>query len=313
MQEIFEHLSEVFACNAFELCRGKTEEEYLIPYMMNDALEYYFVLKNCKMTGEYLPDTAIDSVQIEQEENRYVLIIRQENGNTFTLLFQEIEEQAKCYQYHRIGHFWVKGKEPWRRLVYIIGTIYDKYEFFGERFCNEKELELMYLIRFAPFRMWSPVSDSLKERYPDSEKGMKLMEQLAQEAGDKKFLRWLWCYQKFPVKWLEKCLGKEMTKASHQKLYEVICSKIEMASLMYPQRDYGETLNKEIHDRRKHAHEFLLEQGYQGVYPNYRKGKAVAFAAEEHPFTIMEWEDFRFRIQLMEMEGTETTIREVIK
>ena len=123
MQEVFEHLSEVFDCNAFELCKGKNENEYLIPYMMNDALEYYFVLNNCKMTGEYQEEIGIESVQMDQEENRYVLIIRQENGNTFTLLFQGIEEQAKCYQYHRIGHFWVPGNEAWRRLV-SVGAFY---------------------------------------------------------------------------------------------------------------------------------------------------------------------------------------------
>ena len=120
----FEKLAEVFEYQVFELCVG---EEYLIPYMMNDAVENYLILKGCQMTGSYLRDDALEvSGKLAIEEDRYVLSVRQGEENAFTLCFQELEEKIQCFQYHRIGHFWVEGQEHWRQLVYIIGTIYQK-------------------------------------------------------------------------------------------------------------------------------------------------------------------------------------------
>lgn len=309
MQEIFEHLSEVFACGAFELCSGQSKNEYLIPYMMNDALEYYFVLKNCRLTGEYQKELSIESVQMDEEENRYVLIIRQENGNTFTLLFQAIEEKVQCYQYHNIGHFWVKGQEQWRQLVYIIGTICDKYEFFQERFCSEKEKELMPLVQFAPFRYWSPIHESLIERYPTDEKGLELMERLATEADDQEYVRLLKLYRRLPFAWMERVLSRKLNSPQRQNLYEKIWEKVTAASLEYPCRDYGERLNAAIENQRREVECMLLNQGFQGSYPQYYKENIGITVAEEHPFTILEWEDFVFRIRLMISESEDAKHR----
>ena len=42
----------------FELLEEKTEGRisYRLIYLMNDAVESFLVLKNCRMTGEYLAD-----------------------------------------------------------------------------------------------------------------------------------------------------------------------------------------------------------------------------------------------------------------
>lgn len=309
MREVFEHLEEVFACNAFELCKGQNEDEYLIPYMMNDALEYYFVLKNCKMTGEYQSEVPVESVRMDQEEKRGVMVIRQENGNTFTLLFQEITEHARCYQYHSIGHFWVKGQEHWRQLVYIIGTIYDKYDFFQDRFCSEREKELMYLITFAPFRRWSPISESLSEQYPTDRKGWEVMERLAREAKDRKYLRLLKLYRVLPFRWMEQVLSWRLTSPARQDLYEKIWKEVTAASEEYPDRDYGNALNGIIREKRCRLDEILKSQGFQGTYPIYYNEKTCIVAAEELPFTILEWDDFVFRIQLMVSENVCTKRR----
>ena len=53
----FEKLAEVFEYQVFELCVG---EEYLIPYMMNDAVENYLILKNGQMIGNYLNDDTLE-------------------------------------------------------------------------------------------------------------------------------------------------------------------------------------------------------------------------------------------------------------
>ena len=54
----FWKLAEIFKYQVFELCEEPEEKEeesgksYLIPYMMNDAIEDYLVLENCRMVGE---------------------------------------------------------------------------------------------------------------------------------------------------------------------------------------------------------------------------------------------------------------------
>ena len=42
----------------FELLEEKTEGKitYRLVYLMNDAVESFLILKNCRMTGEYLAD-----------------------------------------------------------------------------------------------------------------------------------------------------------------------------------------------------------------------------------------------------------------
>ena len=54
----FGSLRRFFKYQVFELCEEPEEKEeesgksYLIPYMMNDAIEDYLVLENCRMVGE---------------------------------------------------------------------------------------------------------------------------------------------------------------------------------------------------------------------------------------------------------------------
>lgn len=310
MPGAFHHLAEIFQYQVFELCMDQASGNYLIPYMMNDALEYYLVLKDSRKTGDILPEEAVISAQLAREEKRYILIIRQESGNICTLLFKEIEECAQCYQYHRIGHFWVKGQEHWRRLVYIIGTIYDKYEYFGDRFCSDKEKALMHLIGFAPFRYWSPLRETLEERYSDSAEGLETMENLAAEAKDCGYQRLLRLYRRFPFPFAAYILGRKLLSPKRRELYELICRKVAEASLEYQERDYGPSKNEEIKNRRKQVESRMRSEGYAGSYPIFQKGGRMIFATEEHPFTIMEQEDFVFRIQLMVFESDHIYIEE---
>ena len=333
LPSVFSCLEQIFECGAFELCQDKTAGDFLVPYMMNDALEYYLRLKDCRMTGEYLPESEVLSVELidenrEEEEQeltpeffaekaisterwsgRYVLILRQENGNVCSLYFKDIFEHAQCYQYHRIGHFWVKGQERWRQLVYKIGTVYDKYEYFGERFCNEKERAIRDLILFGPFRHWSPLTGPLESCYPEAQEGLAVMAQLAAEAGDETYLRWVKIYKAVLdfslTRWLfkkrmERWLAKKLLSPKRQVLYELIYRKVCEASLEYPERDYGPEINAGIEKERCSVDEKLRQQGFVGAYPEYEKDGRKWVAMEEHPFTIMESENFKFKIQMME-------------
>ena len=134
LPKAFGRLMETFEYQVFELCKGISEMEYYVPYMMNDALEYYLILKNCRMVGEFLLEKGLEtSASLARNDAGYVLSIRQGSENALTLYFDDMEESIHCYQYHQIGHFWVEGQEQWRQLVYMIGTIYDKYEYPGEK------------------------------------------------------------------------------------------------------------------------------------------------------------------------------------
>lgn len=74
ISSVFEKLAEVFEYQVFELCVG---EEYLIPYMMNDAVENYLILKNGQMIGNYLNDDTLEvTAKLAVEKDRYVLSVR---------------------------------------------------------------------------------------------------------------------------------------------------------------------------------------------------------------------------------------------
>lgn len=313
MAQEYEKLAEVFLYQVFELYSGNGEngepDDYYIPYMMNDALECYLVLENCRMTGVYCTEKEwIQAGELVQDGGHTGLVVRQKMGertNTFTLWFHGIHQVLQCYQYHRIGHFWVSGQEQWRQLVYMIGTIYDKYEYMGEAVCNQRELELMHLMGFAPFRHWSPICDSLEETYPETEEGIACMRRLAREAGDLEYERLVRFYGRLPKRWMEKQLSRRLLDPGRERLYRLIWNKVQEASEAYEERRYPKALEQEIREKRKEVQEALAAKGFQGKYPKYWKedwqgiGSMWILAAEEHPFTRMEAADYAFRIRFM--------------
>ena len=319
-KQLQQDLAELFDCQAFELYREKNSDEtenFIIPYMMNDALECYLLLKDGTLTGQYLPDckepvtvqmTAHQQLHpdasMTAQNSRSALIIRQGDTNVFTIWFASAWKIQHCYQYHSIGHLWVKGQEQWRQLVYIIGTLCDKYDYFGEKMCSEKEMELLPLMGFGPFRMWSPIHESLDDRYPESLEGARLMYHYAYTSGHKFFARFIRLYMHFPISTFATFLGKWMNRAGMEDLYQLICKKVTEASLSYPIRDYGQEMNTFIKKSRCEVTDYLHKNGFHGNYPYFQKGNLQIAAAEEHPFTLMEMEykDFNFRIQFMVSE-----------
>lgn len=183
----------------------------------------------------------------------------------------------------------------------MVGTIYDKYEYLGNDFCNERELELLELMGFAPFRFWSPIHESLDSYYSDTQEGLERMEQLAAEAGDRFYQRLIRLYRYLNGRWMSRCLSSCLLSSKRQKLYELICRKIESASLNYEVRDYGVERNLEIEEARNQVKKDLAGKGYTGSYPYFQRGTVQIYAAEEHPYVLsdMEYSDFKFRIHLM--------------
>ena len=295
-------LVQIFEYQVFELQVEEKDENQTgyVPYMMNDAIECYLSFHGLRISGKYDKDYEGEMwAQLEEREGRYGLIVHQGEESVFTMWFDEIMEHTNCYWYHEIGHFWREGAEQWRQLVYMIGTIREKYRFLGEEVCNDQEMEIMSLIEFAPFYYYFPINEDPEEWYEKSEEGLWCMRNLAMQAGDKDYLKWIDKYEKHPTKRMEMTLAKKLQDPKRQDLYELICEKVCNASDSYPARNYGERINEKIQRYREQVDKKLKEQGFMGTYPQYESEHLWVQVTEEHPFTILESEDFKFKIQLM--------------
>ena len=60
-------------------------------------------------------------------------------------------------------------------LVYMVGTIHDKYAFLGPDAVHDAEFALLPLVHFGPFRFYSPIDEPLDDRYPENEDGWTYM------------------------------------------------------------------------------------------------------------------------------------------
>ena len=306
------YLSEICSCQALEV--HTDNDKIYIPYMMNDALECFLLFSDAQLTGHPLPDyegdTSYEMVGETTEGScKTGIIFRQGIQNVFTLWFTSVYQDLHCYRYDRIGHFWVAGQEHWRRLVYILGTIYDKYQYMGSQVCNPQEMVLLKLMEFAPLYYYSPIHESLDDIYPNTLEGLQAMKDLATEAGDRTFLALLAVYRYFPFSIVQKILQRALNRPGRIPLYELLFHKIEEASSCYSERDYGEERNRCIDEARSQLSTKLLQEGFQGEYPLFQKGNLQILAMEEHPFTILEAKDFQFRIQLMESEAAKADSR----
>lgn len=301
--ELSEYMEAISDSCAFEL--AAMGDSYVVPYIMNDSIEDYFVFKGCSIRGEYDPELQEDTVVEAVRDGELTgLIIRQKDTNVVTLWFNEVFRVQKCSRYHEIGHFWVKGFEHWRRVVYMGGTLHDKFTYGGEEFCCEKEKALLPLLEFAPLREFSFFRESIHEYYPDTYEAVALMRSFAQEAGLGRFIKLLDSYEKRPTLRLAKRIARKMNAQSCAPLYEAIFNRLSEASAEHPPRDYGEKRNAEIAAKRDEITAKLLKAGYGGEYPLFTKGYRQLLAAEEHPFTLseMEYKDFEFRIRFMVSE-----------
>ena len=302
-EELSEYMKAISDSRAFEL--AAMGEDFVVPYIMNDSIEDYFVFKNCSIRGEYDPELQ-ESTLVEAVKDGELtgLIIRQKSTNIVTLWFHEVFRVQKCSRYHEIGHFWVKGSEHWRRIVYMAGTLHDKCTYGGEEFCNEKEKALLPLMEFAPLREFSFFREGIHAYYPDTYAALDLMRELAEEVGDRKFIKLLDAYEKHPTFRFARHIAKKMNEKGRAPLYEAIFKRLSEASAEHPPRDYGEKLNAEIEAERDKVTNRLLSAGYGGTYPLFTRGCRQVLAAEEHPFTLseMEYEDFEFRIRFMVSE-----------
>lgn len=271
-----------------------------VPYIMNDSMECFMVLENCRVVGNVIENFK-GKTEVAFADHTMGISVRQDE-NVYTAWFTDIHQSWQLFRYHEIGHFWQTGDEPWRRLVYMIGTIYDKLKFSPIPGCSEEEVRLSKLIEFAPFRVYSPVSESILPLYPETKAGAQTFAQLAEEAGDKSLARKIRLYDRFPNPFMAIHIANRLAKKKSLPVYHHILAKVCAASAQYPHRDYGEVRNAKMQAERDKATAALYEQGFVGEYPLFRKPGMEVLAAEEHPFTVLETDDYDFGIRFMVSE-----------
>ena len=86
--ELSEYMEAISDSCAFEL--AAMGDSYVVPYIMNDSIEDYFVFKGCSIRGEYDPELQEDTVVEAVRDGELTgLIIRQKDTNVVTLITKD--------------------------------------------------------------------------------------------------------------------------------------------------------------------------------------------------------------------------------
>ena len=291
--EVLEKLVQLLEQNQFELIF--TEQDIRLVYLMNDAVESFLVFQNARMTGEYKDDYEGElDATLEKQGQKYVLIVHQ--GDTVvTLFFENLIQENHFYEYGTIAHFWVKKYEYLRQLEYRLAILRDKYDYLGEKSCNEKEKQLAQLVDFPPLNYCCYPAVPAKYIVPrenpwePSEDALMVMEELVERAGDRFLKIVLKLYRKYPIPFLAKRIGNMLHRNRHSKVVDLIDREIQEASKKYPCRYFGRDIELKVHQTMnavKERQNQLKEKGQQSVI------------LREEPFTTAQ-DSIAYKIYLM--------------
>lgn len=291
--EVLEKLAQLLEQDQFELIF--TEQDIRLVYLMNDAVESFLVFQNVRMTGEYKDDYEGElDATLEKQGQKYVLIVHQ--GDTVvTLFFENLIQENHFYEYGTIAHFWVKKYEYLRQLEYRLAILRDKYDYLGEKSCNEKEKQLAQLVDFPPLNYCCYPAVPAKYIVPrenpwePSEDALMVMEELTERAGDRFLKIVLKLYRKYPIPFLAKRIGNMLHRNRHSKVVDLIDREIQEASKKYPCRYFGRDIELKVHqimNAVKERQNQLKEKGQQSVI------------LREEPFTTAQ-DSIAYKIYLM--------------
>ncbi len=284
----------------------EVDGELLIPYLMNDGVECYLKLTGALMLGPE-PDATVQITPVEHQDQKG-LVLHQNSGNIITIWYKEALLCRYCYQYHMIGHCWRKkpGEEQIRRLVNLICVLHDKRTYLGEEYCEEEEVFLADLAEFPPVLYFTPINESILDWYPDSLKGIEAAEKIASLCQDisleKEIQNYKNSYQKQKVgeKQTRK-LAYVLLMEEHACFWKKIREWMEDASMRLPVRDYGEEGNQKREAARQSMVESYRIRGFEGDFPYMKKQEREVFFFEEQPFTVLEEEDYEYKVIAVEL------------
>ena len=242
MPEEFFKLAQVFELSVFEPIHMEGKKDIYAAYLMNDAVESYFVFEQSVMTGSYKELECEQTASIVHDDNGYMLIVNQSGENRFTIRFTNLHMQTTCFDYGCMGHFWVKGYEYLRQLEYQFADIRDKYRYLGKDFCTEQELIFMQLADFPPIKKFRSVPEQYYVPYPDSvyPEAVRYLIETAENVGDKKMSAKLEHYQRKPTAFQCNVLARMFHKKAHSRFVDKIIADMRAISAGYPQRTFKE-------------------------------------------------------------------------
>ena len=308
-QETLKKLAQLLEQDQFELIlpenvqpdETKTEGEgtrgrdIRLVYLMNDAAESFLVFRNARMTGEYHSEY---QGQLQASMNRqadgYVLVVRQ-GATVLTLFFEDLDLEVHLYEYAYTGHFWVKKYEYLRQLEYRLAILRDKRDYLGEEYCTEEEKELSVLVEFPPLNYccYPAVPEKYivprEEPWIPSERAVSVMKEIAREAGDRTFVRWLGIYRRFPFKWIARKLAGMLHRTKHIQVTMCLSGKLQEASAGYGDRSFGKEADEQL--------KVLVEKA-RGKQAELKKQGTESEVLREEPFTIAR-DSLGFKVYLM--------------
>lgn len=304
LPDAFQKLAELLGEDQFELVavneKGSQDiyvrnGEIRLVYLMNDAVESFLVFGNARMTGVYKPDYEGEILaDLSRQGREYILVVHQDDS-VVTLFFETLTLEKHLYDYSQIGHFWVEGYEYLRQLEYRLAILRDKYDYIGGDSCNALEEKLSALVEFPPLNYCCYPAVPEKYIVPrenpwvPSQKAISVMKEIAEQADDDSFIRWLEIYRRFPFKWMARKLAGMLHCTKHIKVTECLSRKLKEASAGYGDRSFGKEADKQLEALMKKAKERQAELKARGIESEVLR---------EEPFTTAR-DSLGFKVYLM--------------
>lgn len=292
-----EMLEELLEQDQFELLLP----EYKLVYLMNDAVESFLVFENATMTGIYQGDYegTLDA-SVNYENGEYVLVVHQ-GDSVVTLFYQSLSVEVHLYNYGEIGHFWVEGYEYLRQLEYRIAILRDKYEYLGPEFCTLTEQKLAQLEQFPPLNYCCypavPAKYIVQKDNPwqPTEEAIAVMEELAEEAGDKSMLKLLKYYRRHHGMRMTRYIAGKLHQTKHARLVDLLTEKLKQEAANYPNRSFGKEADE--------SQQKLINQAKAEQEKLSRQGIKSEILREEPFVTAQDELDYKVYLMIYKRQG----------
>ena len=182
-----------------------------------------------------------------------------------------------------------------RQLEYRLAILRDKYDYIGGDSCNALEEKLSALVEFPPLNYccYPAVPEKYivprEDPWIPSERAVSVMEEIAHEAGDRTFVRWLGIYRRFPFKWVARKLSGMLHCTKHIQVTMCLSGKLQEASAGYGDRSFGKEADEQL--------KVLVEKA-RGKQAELKKQGTESEVLREEPFTIAR-DSLGFKVYLM--------------
>ena len=122
-----------------------------------------------------------------------------------------------------------------------------------------------------------------------SEKAFEVMGEIARQAGDRTFVRWLEIYRKLRFKWVARKLAGMLHCTKHIQVTMCLSGKLQEASAGYGDRSFGKEADEQL--------KVLVEKA-RGKQAELKKQGTESEVLREEPFTIAR-DSLGFKVYLM--------------